>query len=101
MIGGSLRLETTLDKVSTGRPGKRGKPSKNPDRSIIERPYDFNPLRKRLAKRGIEPIVPTRRNNKKGTYQDGRKLRRYRKREMDRGADKCMATELSSPCRPL
>ena len=30
--------------------------------------------------RGIEPIIPARRNNRKATHQDGRKLRRYRHR---------------------
>ncbi|MBK8201484.1 MAG: transposase [Bdellovibrionales bacterium] len=29
---------------------------------------------------GVEPIIPARRNNKKATHQDGRKLRRYRRR---------------------
>src|SRR5690606_14710796 len=65
---------------AVGRPGKRGRPRKNPDRLIMDRAYDSNPLRDRLAKRGIEPIVPARRNNKKATHQDGRKLRRYKKR---------------------
>ena len=33
-----------------------------------------------LVKDGIDPIIPARGNNKKATHQDGRKLRKYRKR---------------------
>jgi transposase len=33
-----------------------------------------------LVKRGIEPIIPARANNWRATHQDGRKLRRYRRR---------------------
>jgi transposase len=39
-----------------------------------------NPLRARLARRGIAPIIPARRHHKHATHQDGRKLRRYRRR---------------------
>ncbi len=73
-------LETTLDTVALGRPGKPGRPRKRPERLIADRGYDSNPLRARLAGRGIEPIIPARRNHKHATYQDGRKLRRYRRR---------------------
>jgi hypothetical protein len=37
-------------------------------------------LRARLARRGIEPIIPARLNHQRATHQDGRKLRRYRRR---------------------
>ena len=33
-----------------------------------------------LVKRGIDPIIPRRRNNTVATHQDGRKLRRYKRR---------------------
>src|SRR5438132_1704530 len=33
-----------------------------------------------LAKRGIEPIIPARSNNTVATHQDGRKMRRYKRR---------------------
>ena len=39
-----------------------------------------DPLRKRLAKRRIELICPHRKNRKRPKTQDGRKLRRYRRR---------------------
>jgi transposase len=73
-------LERTLDTVAVGRPGKPGRPRKRPARLIADRGYDSNPLRARLAQRGIEPLIPARRNHKKATHQDGRKLRRYRRR---------------------
>src|ERR671915_2317376 len=72
-------LETTLETVAVGRPGKPGRPRKRPARLIADRGYDSNPLRARLARRGIEPIIPARRNHKKATHQDGRKLRRDRR----------------------
>ncbi|MBB5060356.1 transposase [Granulicella aggregans] len=47
---------------------------------IADRAYDSDPLRERLKKRGIDLIVPYRENNKKRKHQDGRKLRRYKRR---------------------
>lgn len=73
-------LEATLETVAIGRPGNPGRPRKRPARLIADRGYASNPLRARLAQRGIEPIIPARRNHKKATHQDGRKLRRYRRR---------------------
>jgi transposase len=47
---------------------------------IADRAYDSDPLRERLKKRGIDLIVPYRSNNKHRRYEDGRKLRRYKRR---------------------
>ena len=47
---------------------------------IADRGYDSNTARALLVSREIEPIIPKRRNNKKATHQDGRKLRRYKRR---------------------
>ena len=33
-----------------------------------------------MVRRGIEPIIPARRTNRRATHQDGRELRRYRHR---------------------
>jgi transposase len=33
-----------------------------------------------LVKRGIDPIIPARSNNKVATHQDGWKMRRYKRR---------------------
>jgi len=47
---------------------------------IADRGYDSDPLRKQLARRGIELIAPHRKNRRKPRTQDGRALRRYRRR---------------------
>ena len=62
-------------KVKTGK-RKRGKPK----RLIGDKGYDSNQVRALLAKRGIEPIIPARSNNRIATHPDGRKLRRYKRR---------------------
>ncbi len=72
-------LETTIQQIAVPRKG-RGRPRKNPQRIIADKAYDSDPLRKRLAKRGIELVCPHKRNRKKLPTQDGRKLRRYRRR---------------------
>jgi transposase len=51
-----------------------------PERLIGEKAYDSDPLDESLLKRGIEMIAPHRKNRKKKKTQDGRKLRRYRRR---------------------
>jgi transposase len=51
-----------------------------PKRLIGDRAYDSDPLNAALEERGIELIAPHRRNRKKPKTQDGRKLRRYKKR---------------------
>lgn len=51
-----------------------------PGRLIYDRAADSDPLRKRLAARQIELICPHRRGRKRPATQDGRPLRRYRKR---------------------
>ena len=72
-------LEPTIEKIAVPRNG-RGRPRKNPVRIVADKGYDSDPLRERLAKRGIDLICPYRKNNKKMKYQDGRKLRRYKRR---------------------
>ena len=51
-----------------------------PNRLIYDRAADSDPLRERLADRGIELICPHRRGRQRPATQDGRPLRRYRKR---------------------
>jgi transposase len=53
---------------------------KKPRRLIYDLAGDSDPLRMRLARRGIELVCPHRKNRKKPPTQDGRKLRRYRRR---------------------
>jgi transposase len=49
-------------------------------RLIADRAYDSDSLRRHLAAAGIELICPHRRGRKKPATQDGRPLRRYRRR---------------------
>jgi transposase len=52
-----------------------------PDRIIGDKAYDSDGLDDRLLyDRGIEMIAPHRKKRKKPTTQDGRKLRRYKRR---------------------
>ena len=72
--------ETTLATIRVGRRHHAGRPRQKPVRVIADKAYDSDPLRKRLRQRGIELIVPHRYNRKKPATQDGRALRRYRRR---------------------
>ena len=71
--------EPALATVRVPRRG-RGRPRMRPRRIVADRGYDSDPLRQRLRRRGIELIVPYRSNKRNRPYQDGRKLRRYRRR---------------------
>jgi len=73
-------LERTLATIAVPRAHTPGRPRQRPDRLIADRAYDSNPLRARLARRGITPIIPARPNNTVATHQDGRRLRRDRHR---------------------
>ena len=51
-----------------------------PDRLIGDKAYDSDPLDEELASAGIEMIAPHRAKRRKPPTQDGRALRRYRRR---------------------
>jgi transposase len=51
-----------------------------PQRLIGDRAYDADPLDEALAELGVEMIAPHRRNRKRLKTQDGRPLRRYKRR---------------------
>lgn len=71
--------EVTLQNIAVPRAG-RGRPQQRPLRVIADRAYDSDPLRGRLLRRGILLIVPHRKNRRLLALNDGRTLRRYRKR---------------------
>ncbi len=54
--------------------------SEKPERLIGDRAYDSDQLDVALDAFGFEVIAPHRRNRKKPKTQDGRKLRRYKRR---------------------
>ncbi len=62
-------MEPTLDRLS-----------RQPDRLVLDKAYDSEKFRDRLAARGIEPIVPYRKRAVSRKYGDRRKLRRYKRR---------------------
>jgi transposase len=70
-------LEPTL---KNGRIGGRRAKRRKLKRLIADRGYDSNAVRALLVERAIEPIIPARSNNRVATHQDGRKLRRYKRR---------------------
>ena len=70
-------LEPTL---KNGRIGSRRAKRRTPKRLIADRGFDSNAVRVLLVKRDIEPIIPARSHNRVATHQDGRKLRRYKRR---------------------
>ena len=51
-----------------------------PERLGGDKAYDSDPLDEALLEQGIEMIAPHRKNRKKKKTQDGRKLRRYKRR---------------------
>jgi len=71
--------ETTLDSIRVPRQGP-GRPQQRPLRVIADRGYDSDPLRWRLLNRGLVLISPHRKNRRTPALNDGRTLRRYRKR---------------------
>jgi transposase len=64
-------VEPTFDTLPQGA---------QPECLIGDKGYDRNPVRAWLSARAIEPISPARSNHRVATHQDGRKLRRYKKR---------------------
>ena len=70
--------EATLAEVRVPQP--RGRPRQNPERLIGDTPYDSDPLRERMQRRKIDVIAPYRENRKKRPYEDGRKMRRSKRR---------------------
>ena len=71
-------VESTLATIRVPRKGG-GRPKSKPERLIGDKAYDSDKLRDTLKRRGIDMIAPNRRSRKRKT-QDGRKLRRYRRR---------------------
>ena len=74
--------EKTLATIRVLHGSGPGRPRQKPERVIADKAYDSDPLRKRLQRRGIELIVPHKRNRVRPPTQDGRALRRYRRRWM-------------------
>lgn len=72
--------EITLAAIRVPNRHCRGRPRQKPRRLIADKAYDSDPLRGRLQHRGIELIAPHKAGRVRKPTQDGRALRRYRKR---------------------
>jgi len=51
-----------------------------PAHLLYDKAADSDPLRERLEERGVELVSPHRKNRKRAKRQDGRALRRYKRR---------------------
>ena len=69
-------LEPVMADVKLRRRGARVAPQ----RIIVDRGYDADWLRWKMAKQGVEMICPHRRGRVRPSQQDGRALRRYKRR---------------------
>jgi transposase len=73
-------LEPTLDNLAV-ESIEDDEPPPQPERLILDKGYDSDDLRERLLdERGIEVVCPHRSNRTRAPMQDGRALRRYRRR---------------------
>lgn len=70
-------LEQTL---ANGRIGGRRAGRRKPKRLSADGGYESNKVRALVVERDIARIIPARRNNRVATQQDGRKVRRYKRR---------------------
>lgn len=71
--------ESTLKEISVPQ-ARGGFPRTRPLCVVADKAYDSDKLRWRLLQRGIVLISPHRAGRKKPSLNDGRELRRYRKR---------------------
>ncbi len=62
-------IEPTLDKLPH-----------QPKRLVLDKEFDSDKFRDKLFARGIDPIIPYRHWATQRGYDDGRKMRRYRRR---------------------
>jgi transposase len=72
-------IEETLKQTAVPVPSEKRDPT-TLQPLIYDRAADSDPLRQRLAEAGIDLICPHRRGRVKPKTQDGRKLRRYKRR---------------------
>ena len=73
-------VEKTLATIRVPHGFRPGRPRQKPERLIADKAYDSDPLRFRLADRGIELIAAHQGGRVRPPTQDGRPLRRYRRR---------------------
>lgn len=72
--------EETLQAIRVGRRHCGGRPRQKPAWVIADKAYASDALRTPLRRRGVVLIAPHRSNRYRTALQDGRVLRRYKKR---------------------
>ena len=80
ILRSGARWQDLLATIRVGRRQHAGRPRQKPLRVIADKAYDSDPLRERLRQRGIELICPHKKNRVRPATQNGRALRRYRRR---------------------
>jgi hypothetical protein len=88
-------LEPTLREIVIGN-GGRGRPRSKPERVIADRAYDSNAARLSLLRRGIDPIIPARRNNFRAIHQEWTGNAKIQS-EVDCRTDNILDSKLSPP----
>jgi transposase len=72
--------EGALETIRVGRGHHPGGPRQKPQRVIADGGYHSDPLRERLARRGMELIAPHHKKRTRSPTQEGRAFRRYKRR---------------------
>ena len=72
--------ETTLASIRVRRWHRAGRPRQKPKRVIADKGYDREGLRERLRRRGVPLLAPHRKNRSKSRPEEGRALRRSKRR---------------------
>ena len=72
--------ETTLASIRVRRRHRAGRPRQKPKRVIADKGYDSEGLRERLRRCGVQLLAPHRKNRSKSRLQEGRALRRSKRR---------------------
>lgn len=59
-------MAETLMRQGTIRSGKRGRPRVRPQRLVADKAYGSRQFKQALRRRGIQPVIPRKRNQKRG-----------------------------------
>ena len=73
-------VEKTLAAIRVPHGSQGGRPRRYPERLIGDKAYDSDKVRRHLRRHRTELIAPHRSNRVRAATQDGRPLRRYRRR---------------------
>lgn len=63
-------MAETLMQQGAIRSGKRGRPRVRPQRLVADKAYGSRKFKQALRRRGIQPVIPRKRNQKRGRPYD-------------------------------